>query len=59
MNIERIEWRNVGGDLNGLMFGASDLELETFGKRKTSKGKDLGGSGMDSEICEFLEKGTQ
>jgi len=49
----------VGRDLSGLMFGASNLELETFEKGKISESKDLGGSGMDSEICGFLRESTQ
>ena len=40
----------MGGDLSRLIFGASDLELETFGKGKTSEGKNLRGSGMNFEI---------
>jgi len=37
MNVGRWSSVTVGGDLSGLMFGASDLELEIFGAGKISR----------------------
>ena len=35
-NVGKWSYVTVGGDLDGVMFGASDLELENFGMGKTS-----------------------
>ena len=46
----------VSGDLGGLMFGASDLESETFGMERLQEGKDLGVVEGGSEMEGSLER---